>query len=291
MAEYFGLALDIGAYFVFSELERRLKDNLYEIRDNVSIFESHETLKRKLKQSETGEIPYARLEGRVEPTEQPLHTERDGETAVFRITDSFRVRRERNPAEPRRWTSTVEHKIGTELEQVPFCVALRKDAGVYANAEKIHNLKQFGKTVRFLDFDQIANSIRREAKLLAKKFHPDDECLTSYEISKLVSRSGVQREEYMMKSGSPVSVVGRIGWSDETQKQIVVSAPHDSKRLILTGDVDSVLLNMEDEAHRYNVARRTAIITGVVLFYLAWDRFYREFTAWRKRVKRQQPGG
>ena len=101
MAEYFGLALDIGAYFVFSELERRLKDNLYEIRDNVSIFESHETLKRKLKQSETGEIPYARLEGRVEPTEQPLHTERDGETAVFRITDSFRVRRERNPAEPR----------------------------------------------------------------------------------------------------------------------------------------------------------------------------------------------
>ena len=76
----------------------------------------------------------------------------------------------------------MEHKIGTELEQVPFCVALRKDAGVYANAEKIHNLKQFGKTVRFLDFDQIANSIRREAKLLAKKFHPDDECLTSYEV-------------------------------------------------------------------------------------------------------------
>ena len=73
MAEYFGLALDIGAYFVFSELERRLKDNLYEIRDNVSIFESHETLKRKFEAKVKPErFLTLVLEGRVEPTEQPL---------------------------------------------------------------------------------------------------------------------------------------------------------------------------------------------------------------------------
>ena len=37
-------------------------------------------------------------------------------------------------------TTTIESKIGSEIENVPFCVALNKDAGVYAKAEKIHHL-------------------------------------------------------------------------------------------------------------------------------------------------------
>ena len=96
--------------------------------------------------------------------------------------------RSRSPSLPRasrsrsRPTTSIESKLGSEVESVPFCVALAKDTGIYANAEKIHNLKQFGKTIKFCDFDQIGNCIKREAKLFAKKFYPDDECLTSYEV-------------------------------------------------------------------------------------------------------------
>ena len=49
MAEYIGPAVDIGAYFFFSHMERRLKANLYDIRDNVPTFVSHAQLKNKLK--------------------------------------------------------------------------------------------------------------------------------------------------------------------------------------------------------------------------------------------------
>ena len=45
MAEYLGLAMDIGAYLLFSRLETQLKANLYEIRDNVPVFHSHAALK------------------------------------------------------------------------------------------------------------------------------------------------------------------------------------------------------------------------------------------------------
>ena len=69
--------------------------------------------------------------------------------------------------------------------------------------------------------------------------------------------------------------------------QITVGAPTCSNRLILTGDIEGLLMNMEDEAHRYNVGRRTAILAGVVLFYLAWDRLYRDFIEWRKRARRR----
>jgi len=288
MAEYIGLAVDIGAYFFFSHMERRLKANLYDVRDNVPTFLSHPQLRNKLKASEAGEIAYARLDGRVEPTEQPLHTERDRQTAVVRITDNYRVRRHRSAGEgdSSLTTTTIESKVGTEMENVPFCVALNKDAGIYAKPEKINNLKQFGKTIKFADFDEIGNCLKREAKLFAKKFYPDDECLTSYEISKLTTRTGTLAEEYLLKCGSPVSVVGRVSWTDDTQKQIMIGCPTTANRLILTGDIDGLLLNMEDEAHRYNVGRRTAILAGVALCYLAWDRFYRDFTEWRKRVKR-----
>ena len=68
------------------------------------------------------------------------------------------------------------------MEHVPFCVALNKDAGKYAKADAILRLKQFGKTVQFIDFDQIGNSIRRETKLFGKRFYPDNECLTEYEV-------------------------------------------------------------------------------------------------------------
>jgi len=287
MTEYLGLAVDIGAYFVFSHMERRLKENLYEIRDNVPVFHSHEEVKRRLREIPSGEIPYARLDGRVEPSEQPLHTPIEGVTGVFRMTEKYRVRRDRLPADSSRMMTTIERKVGSELENVPFCLALNKDAGKYAKPETILKLKQFGKTVQFTDFDQIGNSIRREAKLFAKRFYPDDESLTDYEISQLSTRCGVQSEEYMMRSGSPVTAIGRLSWADADfpGKSIQISRPETAHRLILTGDVDSVLLNMEEEAHRYNVARRTAVIVGVAFIFLAFDRFYRDFRMWWKRVK------
>jgi len=286
MAEYLGLAVDIGAYFVFSYMERRLKENLYEIRDNVPILQSHEAVKRKLRDAPNGEIPYARLDGRVEASEQPLHTSNENETAVFRVTEKYRIRRDRLPTDPSRLTTTIERKVASEVEHVPFCVALNKDAGKYAKADAILKLKQFGKTVQFIDFDQIGNSIRRETKLFGKKFYPDNECLTEYEISKLKTRSGVQTEEYLMRSGTPITAIGRVSWADENRKQIQIGCPESTHRLILSSDVDSVLVNMEEEAHRYNVARRTAIIVGVVFLYVALDRFYRDFRIWWKKVKR-----
>lgn len=286
MAEYFSLAVDIAAYFAFSHMEKRLKENLYEIRDNVPVFHSHNAVKRRLQQSPTGEISYARLDGRVEPSEQPLHTSREDETGVFRVTEKYRVRRNRLPTDESRLTTTVERKIASEVENVPFCLALSKDAGKYAKDDTIIKLKQFGKTVQFRDFDQIGNTIRREARLSSKKFQPDNECLTEYEISQLASRSGIQSEEYMMRSGSPVTAIGRLSWADENRKHIQISRPESTHRLILTTDVDAVLLNMEEEAHRYNVARRTVVIVGVVLLYVALDRFYRDFRIWWKKVKR-----
>ena len=48
-----------------------------------------------------GEIPYARLDGRVEPTEQPIHTVKEGETAVVKITENYRVKRNRAQGENR----------------------------------------------------------------------------------------------------------------------------------------------------------------------------------------------
>ena len=110
MAEYLGLAVDIGAYFLFSHLERRLKNNVYEIRDHVPTFHSHAALKRRLKvvnNEGTNEIAYARLEGRVEPCGQPLHTDRDGETGVFKITENFRVRRDRSPDDHRFFSDAI----------------------------------------------------------------------------------------------------------------------------------------------------------------------------------------
>jgi len=332
MAEYLGLAMDIGAYLLFSRLETQLKANLYEIRDNVPVFHSHAALKRELQRSAEGEIPYARLDGRAEPTGQPLYTGKSGggsekgsgsgknggsggdDTAIVRITDKFRVKRDRCPADRSRWTTMVERKLESEVESVPFCLALRKDAGVYTSADKIHKLKQFGQTVFFADFDKIGNSVRREAKIFGKKFFPDEECHTSYELSKLGSRSGVQTEEYLVKSGGALTAIGRVSWADENRKQIQIGAPTAATvsataaasaaasttskgdfsapdhqhhyRLILTGDVDAVLANMEDEAHRYNVGRRAAIVVGVVLAYMAWDRLARDFAEWRKRNKR-----
>ena len=82
-------------------------------------------------------------------------------------------------------TTTIERKLASEVENVPFCLTLNKDAGKYAKAETILKLKQFGKTIQFLDFDQIGNSIRREAKLFSKKFYPDYECFTDYEVKML----------------------------------------------------------------------------------------------------------
>ena len=101
MSEYLGLAVDVGAYFAFSHMERRLKENLYEIRDNIPVFFSHETVKRMLHRSSTGEIPYARLDARVEPSEQPLHTSKENVTGVFRVTEKYRVRRDRLPTDSR----------------------------------------------------------------------------------------------------------------------------------------------------------------------------------------------
>jgi len=287
MAEYLGLAVDIGAYFFFSHMERRLKENLYEIRDNVPAFYSHDALKRKLKESPAGEIPYARLEGRVEPSGQPLHTSKEEETAVFRLTEKYRVKRDRLSTDDSRMTTSIERKIESEIETVPFCLALSKDAGKYAKPETILKLKQFGKTVQFQDFDEIGNSIRREAKPFVKKFYPDDECLTEYEISKLSSRSGVQCEEYLMRTATPVTAIGRLSWTDESQKKIRISCPDSpTHRLILTSDVEGVLVSMEEEAHRYNVARRSAILVGVLFLYVALDRFYRDFRIWWKKQKK-----
>merc|ERR1712212_1321858 len=186
--------------------------------------------------------------------------------------------------------TTIERKIASEVENVPFCLALSKDAGKYAKDDTIIKLKQFGKTVQFRDFDQIGNSIRREARLSSKKFQPDNECLTEYEISQLASRSGIQSEEYMMRSGSPVTAIGRLSWADENRKHIQISRPESTHRLILTTDVDAVLLNMEEEAHRYNVARRTVVIVGVVLLYVALDRFYRDFRIWWKKSQKIKRG-
>ena len=88
--------------------------------DDVYLKRFHLFLKRELQRSAEGEIPYARLDGRAEPTGQPLYTGKSGggsdkgsgsgkngasggdDTAIVRITDKFRVRRDRCPAD-RRW--------------------------------------------------------------------------------------------------------------------------------------------------------------------------------------------
>lgn len=281
MAEYIGFALDIGAYFVFSHLETRLKENVFEITENLPSFQSHADLKQALRLRKNGEVAYARLDGQMQPDGQPLYTDRDDVTAVHRVTDEYRVRRSRC-GDGNDWRTEVERQLGSKEETVPFNLVLKKDMP-HLNDKTLQRLKLSGKLVEVGDSNHLHN-LGREAKPFHSFFTADNQCLTAYEISKLQHRTGIKTSERILKTGSPVSIIGRVKY-DETRKEISVVAPPPAFRYILTSDVDTVVQGMEEEAHRLNLGRRAAIVAGVVFFYIAYDRLWRDLKAWLKRKR------
>jgi len=273
--ECIALVLDLGFYFLFRARLKRYKEITSDLK-GAPRFENEEELQEAMVQN-GAEIPYAVVEGRVTPMEDPITSQylanENGVVKAFTNVD--------HETERRNGFWYDKEVIQNTTRDVPIKIVLGKEAALQNAKGSLLFLKSATPGVEVLDLDKLDNNLSEEMNIVYDHFEP-----SSAGFGKSIFGSargdvskGIQETEKMLLVGTKVTAVGRLMM--RKAGIIKLMQPANQFEFILTKKSYEDVVRGYEEMGGFMAS--FALVTKVTAGFLVSLIAYRLFKEWRER--------
>jgi len=279
--ECMALGFDLGLFFLCRALLRRHREILSEIRAAPK-FDSYSELRDNIlleftKDAHEGavetdkSIPYAVVEGRVEPMDAAIPSQFvSADTGVIR---TFTIKDHKVERSHGLWVEKSAN-IQESERNVPFKIIPSQDAVLQSAAL----LRTSAEGVEFRDIDKIDNPLHAELDVVYDKFEPSQAGFGRSLMDNFrgdVSK-GIQETEKMLLVGTKVTAIGRVIMKGGNSIQIVY--PTADYQFILSKKTHEEIIKGYQEATGFiQIITYAFGATGVFLAGLIAVRLYKEY--------------